>query len=45
MLTLRVFGRDRILSVSAKPAWSGRDFLSACVDVHHDRFSTAQWRV
>jgi len=43
MSTLRVFGQDRILSVSASLTWSGRDFLSACFDVHRDDVSTAQW--
>src|SRR5208283_2260068 len=42
MSTLRVFGQDRILSVSASLTWSGRDFLSACFDVHRDDVSTAQ---
>jgi hypothetical protein len=43
MLTLRAFGQDRILSVSASLTWSGRDFPSACFDIHRDEVSTAQW--
>ena len=43
MLTLRAFGQDGILSVSASLTWSGRDFLSACFDVHRDDVSTARW--